>query len=85
MPSDGIGQNIDVPRLRAQHLAMWRIRALEQAALRGMDEKEYEALIAKRELHGLVLAMSTDTITRTDGSDIPVVAIVRSTGRPAKK
>ena len=30
--------------------------------MRGMDEKEYEALIAKRELHGLVLAMSTDTM-----------------------
>jgi hypothetical protein len=28
--------NLDIPRLRAQHLMMWRIRALEQAALRGL-------------------------------------------------
>lgn len=30
--------------------------------MRGMDEKEFEALIAHRELHGLVLAMSTETM-----------------------
>ena len=28
---------------------------------RGMDENDYQALIKKRELHGLVLALSTDT------------------------
>jgi signal transduction histidine kinase len=28
---------------------------------RGMEDKDYQALIQKRELHGLVLAMSTDT------------------------
>lgn len=32
-------RNIDVDRLRAQHRLMWRIRALEQAALRGLAEK----------------------------------------------
>ena len=31
--------NIDIPRLRDQHRLMWRIRALENAALRGLDEK----------------------------------------------
>jgi pyruvate dehydrogenase E1 component alpha subunit len=37
MPLDR--RNIDIPRLRAQHLMMWRIRALEGAALRGLAEK----------------------------------------------
>jgi pyruvate dehydrogenase E1 component alpha subunit len=32
-------RNLDVPRLRAHHRLMWRIRALEQAALRGLDDK----------------------------------------------
>ena len=32
-------RNLDIPRLRAQHRLMWRIRALEQAALRGLAEK----------------------------------------------
>ncbi|MDE2199407.1 MAG: thiamine pyrophosphate-dependent dehydrogenase E1 component subunit alpha [Rhodospirillales bacterium] len=36
MPHDS---NIDVARLRAQHQLMWRIRALEEAALRGLAEK----------------------------------------------
>lgn len=31
--------NLDLSRLRAQHRMMWRIRALEEAALRGLDEK----------------------------------------------
>ncbi len=32
-------RNTDIPRLRAHHRRMWRIRALEQAALRGLEEK----------------------------------------------
>lgn len=32
-------RNFDVDRLRAQHRLMWRIHALEQAALRGLAEK----------------------------------------------
>ena len=32
-------RNTDVGRLRAHHRMMWRIRALEQAALRGLEEK----------------------------------------------
>lgn len=32
-------RNFDLDRLRAQHRLMWRIRALEQAALRGLAEK----------------------------------------------
>ena len=31
--------NLDLSRLRDQHRMMWRIRALEEAALRGLDEK----------------------------------------------
>ena len=32
-------RNIDVERLRSRHREMWRIRALEETALRGLDEK----------------------------------------------
>ncbi len=32
-------RNIDIARLRAHHLTMWRIRALEEAALRGLGDK----------------------------------------------
>jgi TPP-dependent pyruvate/acetoin dehydrogenase alpha subunit len=39
MPPDTARHNIDIPRLRAQHRLMWRIRALEQTALRGLAEK----------------------------------------------
>jgi len=39
MPSDRRLSNIDIDRLRAHHRLMWRIRALEQAALRGLDDK----------------------------------------------
>jgi pyruvate dehydrogenase E1 component alpha subunit len=39
MPPDDIGRNIDIARLRAHHRMMWRIRALEEAALRGLREK----------------------------------------------
>lgn len=38
MPND-IRRNIDTPRLREHHRLMWRIRALEQAALRGMEAR----------------------------------------------
>ena len=38
MPDD-IRRNIDTPRLREHHRLMWRIRALEQAALRGMEAR----------------------------------------------
>jgi acetoin:2,6-dichlorophenolindophenol oxidoreductase subunit alpha len=39
MPPDDIGRNIDIARLREHHRTMWRIRALEEAALRGLAEK----------------------------------------------
>ena len=39
MPSDNRPRNIDVAHLRDQHRLMWRIRALEQAALRGLEAK----------------------------------------------
>ena len=39
MPADIPLRNVDVPRLRAHHRLMWRIRALEQAALQGVADK----------------------------------------------
>jgi pyruvate dehydrogenase E1 component alpha subunit len=39
MAPDQHRSNIDIARLRDQHRLMWRIRALENAALRGLDEK----------------------------------------------
>jgi pyruvate dehydrogenase E1 component alpha subunit len=39
MPADAPRRNIDIPRLRAQHRLMWRIRALEEAALQGVADK----------------------------------------------
>jgi signal transduction histidine kinase len=38
--------------------------------LRGMDEKEYQTLMENRALHGLVLAMSTDTLQAASGRDL---------------
>ena len=38
-PGAARATNLDVPRLRAHHQAMLRIRALEEAALRGQDAK----------------------------------------------
>ena len=35
----GVRGNIDVGRLRGHHRLMWRIRALEEAALRGLSDK----------------------------------------------
>ena len=35
----GVRANIDVERLRGHHRLMWRIRALEEAALRGLADK----------------------------------------------
>ena len=35
----GVQGNIDIPRLRGHHRLMWRIRALEEAALRGLADK----------------------------------------------
>jgi len=39
MPPDARLRNIDVAHLRDRHRLMWRIRALEQAALRGLEAK----------------------------------------------
>src|SRR5579871_6714690 len=38
MPDEPL-RNLDVQRLRAHHRMMWRIRALEEAALRGLSQK----------------------------------------------
>ena len=44
--------------------------------LRWMDEQAYEALIAKRELHGLVLVMSTDTLQAVSRHDLWLRCII---------
>ncbi len=38
MPDAPVPRNVDVDRLRAHHRTMWRIRALEEAALRGLAD-----------------------------------------------
>jgi signal transduction histidine kinase len=44
--------------------------------LRGMDEKEYQALIQKRAVHGLVLAMSTKTFDAASTRDVWLRAFI---------
>lgn len=44
--------------------------------LRWMDENEYKALIAKRELHGLVLAMSTENFQAVCADDLLLRCII---------
>ncbi len=39
MPTDSPTRNLDVARLRGLHRMMWRIRALEEAALQGLTDK----------------------------------------------
>jgi signal transduction histidine kinase len=44
--------------------------------LRWMDEKEYQALIEKRGLHGLVLALSTESIQNASSRDLWLRSII---------
>lgn len=44
--------------------------------LRWMDEKEYQALIEKRGLHGLVLALSTESVTIASNRDLWLRSII---------
>jgi signal transduction histidine kinase len=44
--------------------------------LRGMDEKEYQSLRAKRAVHGLVLAMSTESFQATCTRDLWLRSII---------
>ena len=44
--------------------------------LRGMDEQEYQSLMEKRALHGLVLAMSTDTLQTSSARDLSLRAFI---------
>jgi signal transduction histidine kinase len=44
--------------------------------LRWMDEKEYQALIEKRGLHGLVLALSTESIENASSRDLWLRSII---------
>lgn len=44
--------------------------------MRGMDEKEFETLISKRELHGLVLAMSTENLQAVSMHDLWLRCII---------
>jgi signal transduction histidine kinase len=43
---------------------------------RGLDETAYQALIKKRELHGLVLAMSTDTLEAISLQDLWLRSVI---------
>ena len=38
-PGSNLGRNLDCDRLRAHHRLMWRIRAFEEQALQGLDDK----------------------------------------------
>jgi signal transduction histidine kinase len=44
--------------------------------LRWMDEKEYQALIEKRGLHGLVLALSTESVANASSRDLWLRSII---------
>jgi signal transduction histidine kinase len=44
--------------------------------LRWMDEKEYQALIEKRGLHGLVLALSTESVQNASNQDLWLRSII---------
>src|SRR5207249_584610 len=44
--------------------------------LRGMDEKEYQSLLEKRSLHGLVLAMSTESFQAATTHDLWLRSII---------
>jgi len=44
--------------------------------LRWMDEKEYQALIEKRGLHGLVLALSTESVQNASNRDLWLRSII---------
>jgi signal transduction histidine kinase len=44
--------------------------------LRWMDEKEYQALIEKRGLHGLVLALSTESVENASSRDLWLRSII---------
>jgi signal transduction histidine kinase len=44
--------------------------------LRWMDEKEYQALIEKRGLHGLVLALSTESVQNASSRDLWLRSII---------
>jgi signal transduction histidine kinase len=44
--------------------------------LRWMDETEYQALMEKRGLHGLVLALSTDSVENASGRDLWLRSII---------
>lgn len=44
--------------------------------LRWMDEKEYQALTEKRGLHGLVLALSTESVENASGRDLWLRSII---------
>ena len=44
--------------------------------LRWMDEKEYQALIEKRGLHGLVLALSTESVENASNRDLWLRSII---------
>jgi signal transduction histidine kinase len=60
----------------AEHRREGESRPRRPPWLRWMDEQAYESLIAKRELHGLVLVMSTDTLQAVSRHDLWLRCII---------
>ena len=58
--------NVDIARLREHHRLMWRIRALEEAALRGLDEKLVLGAIHPSIGQEAVAAGVVGSLARTD-------------------
>ena len=68
-PSEGGGG-------RVEHRGEGESRPRRPPWLRWMDEKEFESLIEKRELHGLVLAMSTEHFQAVSRHDLWLRCII---------
>ena len=60
------GDNLDLERLRAHHRMMWRIRAFEEQALRGLDDKVVLGAIHPSIGQEAVASGVTSHLARTD-------------------
>ena len=59
-----------------EHRPRGEFRPRRPPWLRGMDEKEFQSLVEKQTLHGLVLAMSTDSLQVAVGRDLWLRAMI---------
>jgi len=73
-PPDAAGpgptNRVDTPAERPPPPRDREFRPRRPPWLRGLDEKEYQSLMENRALHGLVLAMSTDTLQAASARDL---------------